>query len=72
MRGGVFVIKVKVDSSKPIDYFIRLFNRKVVSENILNDVNDRKFYIKPSQKRQMRLKERDRKIKQRTRQQMIS
>lgn len=66
------MIKVKVDSSKPIDYFIRLFNRKVVSENILNDVNDRKFYMKPSQKRQMRLKERDRKIKQRTRQQMFS
>jgi ribosomal protein S21 len=66
------VIKVKVDPSKPIDYFIRLFNRKVVSENILNDVNDRKFYIKPSQKRQMKLKERDRKIKQRNRQQMFS
>lgn len=66
------MIKVKVDPSKPIDYFIRLFNRKVVSENILNDVNDRKFYIKPSQKRQMKLKERDRKIKQRNRQQMFS
>jgi ribosomal protein S21 len=66
------VIKVKVDPSKPIDYFIRLFNRKVVSENILNDVNDRKFYMKPSQKRQMKLKERDRKIKQRNRQQMFS
>lgn len=66
------MIKVKVDPSKPIDYFIRLFNRKVVSENILNDVNDRKFYMKPSQKRQMKLKERDRKIKQRNRQQMFS
>lgn len=66
------MIKVKVDPSKPVDYFIRLFNRKVVSEGIINEVNDRRFFIKPSQKRQMKLKERDRKIKQRTRQQMYS
>lgn len=63
------MVKVKVDPSKPVDYFIRLFNRKVVSEGIINEINDRRFFIKPSQKRQMKLKERERKIRQRNRQQ---
>ena len=66
------MVKVIVDPSKPVDYFIRLFNRKVVSEGIINEKNDRRFFIKPSQKRQMKLKERDRKIRQRNRQQQYA
>lgn len=66
------MIKVKIDPGKPVDYFIRLFNRKVAAEGIINEVQDRKFFVKPSQKKQLMLKERARKIKQRNRLQQYS
>ena len=65
MRGGVFcyMIYVKTDPNRPIDYFIRLFNKKVQADGILTQVNEKRFFMKPSQIKQQKLKEKARKIR---------
>lgn len=61
------MIYVKTDPSKPVDYFIRLFNKKVQTDGVLTKVNDKRFFIKPSQKKQLKMKEKERKIRSKTR-----
>jgi ribosomal protein S21 len=57
------MIYVKTDPSRPIDYFIRLFNKKVQSDGILTQVNEKRFFMKPSQVKQAKAKEKARKIR---------
>ncbi len=57
------MIYVKTDPSRPIDYFIRLFNKKVQADGILTQVNEKRFFMKPSQVKQQKLKEKARKIR---------
>ncbi len=61
------MIYVKTDSSKPIDYFIRLFNKKVQADGILTQVNEKRFFMKPSQVKQAKMKEKARKIRSHSR-----
>lgn len=61
------MIYVKTDNTRPIDYFIRLFNKKVQTDGILTQVNDKRFFIKPSQIKQAKNKEKARKIRAKSR-----
>jgi ribosomal protein S21 len=61
------MIYVKIDPSRPIDYFIRLFNKKVQTDGILTQVNEKRFFMKPSQVKQAKMKEKERKIRAKSR-----
>lgn len=61
------MIYVKTDPNRPIDYFIRLFNKKVQADGILTQVNEKRFFMKPSQIKQQKLKEKARKIRSKQR-----
>jgi ribosomal protein S21 len=61
------MIYVKIDPNRPIDYFIRLFNKKVQTDGILTQVNEKRFFMKPSQVKQAKNKEKARKIKAKSR-----
>jgi ribosomal protein S21 len=65
--GGFLMIYVKIDPSRPIDYFIRLFNKKVQADGILTQVNEKRFFMKPSQVKQAKNKEKERKIRAKSR-----
>lgn len=61
------MIFVKTDPNRPIDYFIRLFNKKVQADGILTQVNEKRFHQKPSQIKQAKMKEKARKIRSKSR-----
>jgi ribosomal protein S21 len=66
------MIYVKTDPSRPIDYFIRLFNKKVQSDGILTQVNEKRFFMKPSQIKQAKMKEKARKIRSKSRRDSVA
>ena len=60
--------KVEAKEGESVDVLIRKFNKKVLSEGILNELKKREFYEKPygvrkrekqSRERKSRLKDRD-------------
>lgn len=55
-------IVVKAGPNDSTDAVIRKFQRKVVSEGLVQEIRKRSVYMKPSQKRQEYLAEKRRKI----------
>lgn len=55
-------IIVKANPGESSDSVIRKFQRKVVSEGLVQEIRDRSVYKKPSQRRQEYLAEKRRKI----------
>lgn len=55
------IVRAKKDESN--DSVIKRFRKKVVIDQILPIVRSRAFHIKPSQKRKIERKERERRIK---------
>jgi len=60
-------IVVKAQPGEHVDSLIRKFNRKVQTENLLQEIRDREHYLKPSVKRQQAEAEKRRKIHRRQR-----
>jgi len=55
-------IVVKAQPGEHVDSLIRKFNRKVQTENLLQEIRDREHYLKPSERRQLAEAEKRRKI----------
>lgn len=55
-------IVVKAQPGEPVDSVIRKFNRKVQTENLMQEIRAREHYMKPSVKRQQAEAEKKRKI----------
>ena len=51
---------VRAQEGEPVEVLIRKFNKKVLSDGILNELKKREFYEKPSVVRKRELKERRR------------
>ncbi len=56
------MVKVKVQPGESIEQALRRFNKEVLEEGIIDEIKDREFYIKPSQVRRMRNKQRQLKL----------
>jgi len=56
------LVKVKVQPGESIEQALRRFNKEVLEEGIIDEIKDREFYIKPSQVRRMRNKQRQLKL----------
>ncbi len=48
---------VKAQPGESADSLIRKFTRKVISEGILQDLKEKEFYKKPSEKKKEKIKE---------------
>jgi len=61
------VTKVEAKEGESVDVLIRKFNKKVLSEGILNELKKREFYEKPSvvRKREKQSRERKSRLKDR-------
>lgn len=59
--------KVEAKEGESVDVLIRKFNKKVLSEGILNELKKREFYEKPSvvRKREKQARERKSRLKDR-------
>ncbi|MCH8821271.1 30S ribosomal protein S21 [Patescibacteria group bacterium] len=59
--------KVEAKEGESVDVLIRKFNKKVLSEGILNELKKREFYEKPSvvRKREKQSRERKSRLKDR-------
>ena len=55
-------IVVKAGQNDTTDSVIRKFQKKVIAEGLVQEIRDRSVYKKPSEKRQLYLAERRRKI----------
>lgn len=51
---------VRAQAGEPVEVLIRKFNKKVLSDGILNELKKREFYEKPSVVRKREKKERAR------------
>jgi small subunit ribosomal protein S21 len=51
---------VRSQPGEPVEVLIRKFNKKVLSDGILNELKKREFYEKPSVVRKREMKERRR------------
>lgn len=51
---------VRAQAGEPVEVLIRKFNKKVLSDGILNELKKREFYEKPSVVRKREKKERSR------------
>lgn len=59
--------KVEAKEGESVEVLIRKFNKKVLSEGILNELKKREYYEKPSVVRKKERAARERKIKHRDR-----
>ena len=59
--------KVEAKEGESVDVLIRKFNKKVLSEGILNELKNREYYEKPSvvRKREKQSRERKSRLKDR-------
>jgi small subunit ribosomal protein S21 len=59
--------KVEAKEGESVEVLIRKFNKKVLSEGILNELKKREYYEKPSVVRKKERAARERKIRQKDR-----
>ena len=50
---SIYNVEVRARRNEPTEALIKRFNRKVKNEGIVQEVLNRKYYIKPSVKRRM-------------------
>lgn len=55
------MVRIKVRNNETFEQALRRFNRDVMREGILKEVKERERYIKPSEWRRLKNKERERK-----------
>ncbi len=58
---------VRAQEGEPVEVLIRKFNKKVLSDGVLNELKKREFYEKPSVVRKREEKERRRLSRRRSR-----
>lgn len=59
--------KVEAKEGESVDVLIRKFNKKVLSDGILNELKKREYYEKPSVLRKREKQAKERKIRQKDR-----
>ena len=50
-------IQIKLKKGERVDKALRRLKRKMSREGIMEDVRSRRYYVKPSQKKQIKIKE---------------
>lgn len=56
------MVRIKVRNNETFEQALRRFNRDVMREGILKEVKERERYIKPSEWKRLKSKERERKL----------
>jgi len=56
------VVRIKVRNNETLEQALRRFNRDVLREGILKELKEREHYLKPSEWKRLKKKERERRL----------
>ena len=53
-RKGVLMVEIHLEESDRLDWALKAFKRKIAKAGILKDLRKKRYYVKPSEARQLK------------------